>query len=234
MFGAEYILKLFNSNPNQIAEDFQISKQSVYKWIKKGKIPSERVKQLSEKFGIPEEYFCKNLTKSDELKIQAIKLRNEDIGHDIEFINEDGELEHTILFENEQIALSLIDKSEHLDSIEKLYSGIKQLIKQDDDNFMYEGEPEYKSNLQILNSVTGILKSSTSDKKDVLGILIGIFDLDTIRMDNDMLLEFFPKEEVLRHIPYYKRAFAKDLIQLLLDHGIIKNVIFKNYLEEKS
>lgn len=234
MFGAEYIIMLFNTNPNQIAEDFQISKQSVYMWIKKKKIPSKRLKQLSDKFGIPEEYFCKNLTRSDELKIQAIKLRNEDEGHNIQFLNDEGEIESNTLFENEQIARSLLTKSEHLESLESLVSDIKILIEQDDENFMSVGAAENKSNLQTLSSVTGILNSSNSDKKDALGILIEFFVLDTIEMDKDLFLEFFPKEEISKRIPYYKMAFAKDLMQLLLDHGIIKNEIFNKYLNEKS
>jgi len=234
MFGAEYILNLFNSNPNQIAEEFQLRRQSVYEWFKKKRIPPKRIKQLSEKFGIPEEYFCKDLTRSDELRIQAIKLRNEDIDHVVQILNEEGEIEEATINENEQLARSLLEKSEHLATVDNLFSRIKSLIEQDDENFIYEGVPEYKSNLQILESVTGVLASKDKDTKDVLNILTGFFDLDNLEMDENMMLAFFSKEEISKSIPYYKKAFADDLMQLLLDHGIIKKIIFKKYLEDKN
>lgn len=78
MFGFEFILNTFESNPNQLSEELGIRRQSVYEWIKKKKVPNSRLKQLSEMFLVPEEYFNKELTQSEMLEIET-KYKNEKI-----------------------------------------------------------------------------------------------------------------------------------------------------------
>jgi transcriptional regulator with XRE-family HTH domain len=61
-----------------VANKLNVSKQTVNKWEKSLRpIPEARLKQLSEEFKIPEEYFQKELDDIDKLKIQKIKLNNE-------------------------------------------------------------------------------------------------------------------------------------------------------------
>lgn len=78
MIGLEYILGLYNIPHTELAKELGIARQNINLWIKcKGKIPEKHLPKLSEKFRIPEEYFQKELTKEDELKIQGIKIDNE-------------------------------------------------------------------------------------------------------------------------------------------------------------
>jgi len=74
MFGLEFILEIFNSNPNQLADELGIRRQSVYDWIKKKKIPDARLKQLSKLFDIPQEYFQLELTEEEMRDIHIMHL----------------------------------------------------------------------------------------------------------------------------------------------------------------
>ena len=74
MFGLEFILEIFNSNPNQLADELGIRRQSVYDWIKKKKIPDARLKQLSKLFDIPQEYFQLELTEEEMRDIHIMHI----------------------------------------------------------------------------------------------------------------------------------------------------------------
>ncbi|HZH61741.1 MAG TPA: hypothetical protein VEY70_19645 [Metabacillus sp.] len=76
MFGGRYILEAFDVNPNQIADEYNLRRQSVYEWFKKEKIPQKRVEQLSEKFGVNQELFNRNLTKDEMREIDLIVTRS--------------------------------------------------------------------------------------------------------------------------------------------------------------
>lgn len=74
MFGGDYILKVFGSNPNQIADELGLKRQSVYAWFKNKKIPGKRVDVLSNKFGVESKYFNMDLSLDDMRKIDEAFL----------------------------------------------------------------------------------------------------------------------------------------------------------------
>ncbi|KIL74339.1 helix-turn-helix domain-containing protein [Bacillus badius] len=76
MLGFEYILEVAGANPNQIADELKISRQSVYEWIRKKKIPEKRLDYLSKAFQLPREYFAKELTE-DEMRNIKSQIEND-------------------------------------------------------------------------------------------------------------------------------------------------------------
>lgn len=78
MIGLQFIRELYNLSLNELGKKIDVSKQTTFQWeTQKIKISSKRLKQLSEKFNIPEEYFQKEISEMDKLIIQKLKLQNE-------------------------------------------------------------------------------------------------------------------------------------------------------------
>lgn len=84
MIGLEFIMETYNTNANRLAEELQVSRHTIYDWLKgRRKIPTKRLKQLSEYFELPEEYFQKELTQQDKLNIYKLIIEKE-LGIEIE------------------------------------------------------------------------------------------------------------------------------------------------------
>jgi transcriptional regulator with XRE-family HTH domain len=78
MRGLEYILYIYDEQHQSLADKFGIRKQNINKWIKgKQNIPKKYLPELVKIFGIPEEYFEKELTDLDKIIIQHAKLQKE-------------------------------------------------------------------------------------------------------------------------------------------------------------
>lgn len=78
MKGLEYILYIYDTQHQSLADKFGIRKQNINKWVKgKQSIPKKYLPELEKIFEIPEEYFQKELTDIDKLFIQDMKLKNE-------------------------------------------------------------------------------------------------------------------------------------------------------------
>ena len=70
MIGLEYILELYRVQHKDLAEELGIRKQNINMWIKgKKKIPQKYLPILAEKYGMPVEYFQKELTDIDKRRI---------------------------------------------------------------------------------------------------------------------------------------------------------------------
>lgn len=95
MFGLTYIRKLYNYSMEDLSKKLGVSKQTISKWENQ-KIPisDKRLKQLSEIFKIPEEYFNTQLSDTDELLVQKTKLESE-----IKYVNGD---KNKIFIENDE------------------------------------------------------------------------------------------------------------------------------------
>jgi transcriptional regulator with XRE-family HTH domain len=86
MIGLEFIMETYNTNANRLAEELQISRHTIYDWLKgRRKIPAKRLKQLSEYFKLPKEYFQKELTQQDKLNIYKLIIEKE-LGIEIEIL----------------------------------------------------------------------------------------------------------------------------------------------------
>lgn len=77
MLGIEYIRKSFNIPLADLAQKVGVSRQFIALWENgQKKIPAQRAQQLSEIFGIPHEWFQKELSTLDKIKIEKIKEEN--------------------------------------------------------------------------------------------------------------------------------------------------------------
>lgn len=79
MIGLSYILKIHDVSQKDIARILNIRKQNIGLWITDitRKIPEKHLPILSDIFNISPEYFQKELSDIDKLKLQKIKLISE-------------------------------------------------------------------------------------------------------------------------------------------------------------
>ena len=74
MIGLEYILDLYKISQSELASHLGIKKQNIHKWIKGIQdVSKKHIPAMSQLFGIPQEYFQKELTAEDKIAIQSIK-----------------------------------------------------------------------------------------------------------------------------------------------------------------
>lgn len=75
MIGLEYICKIHDIQFKDVAIELRISKQVVNGWIKERYLISEKhLPKLNNMFNVTEEYFQKELTEVDKLRLQKLKL----------------------------------------------------------------------------------------------------------------------------------------------------------------
>lgn len=74
MIGLEYILKLYNVQQNELADELGIRRQNINIWLSgKQDVSKKHLPALSKKFHIPEEYFQKEINETDMQKINEYK-----------------------------------------------------------------------------------------------------------------------------------------------------------------
>lgn len=99
MIGLEFICRAYEMEYKEVANKLNIKPQTINSWLRgKREIPKERLKQLSQLFGIEEErYFQKVLTRAEQLEINLIYFRNNYVIYETETtqIDEEGK-EHTV------------------------------------------------------------------------------------------------------------------------------------------
>jgi ribosomal protein S16 len=229
--GAEEIFELFNTNANQIAVECGLKRQSVYEWFKKGKIPDKRVEQLSEKFGVPTVYFNKELTQAERMEIQIIKLRQDDVAHEIPQLDDEGnEVGTTTWYENEGVIQQFNIIKEDFQKIDNIKKNINELLS---NKVVYEQGGNSDSNIDLLSNVIGAIKSNDDNQKLLLRLISEFINLDAHKKNNDELeiaLGFYDPKRFLRFIPTEKEKFAKELLELLFEHDIVSSPFLKKYL----
>lgn len=78
MIGLEYILQLTGVQQKDLAEKLGINKQNLTLWIKgKQNISKKYLPILADFFNIPQEYFQKDISEIDKIKIQNFKLEQD-------------------------------------------------------------------------------------------------------------------------------------------------------------
>lgn len=143
MIGLEEILKVNGISVADLAKDLGIARGNIYNWLNsKRKIPQATLEKLSERFNVPKEYFSKELTEVERLKVKSNMIGNlinettneyEDI-----VINQRGEEEKVIM---EHIDYSLVDAKnkmeeeiEELETSEKIINRVSKIFKDKSDN----------------------------------------------------------------------------------------------------
>lgn len=130
MIGLEYIIQEFKTNANQLSKNLEISRYTVYDWLKERRnIPEKRLEQLSKMFNLPKEYFIKTeLKPSEKTAIQKSYIdQNATFEEYPDYIIDENGNEHEITryFSPEQ------QLSEHLSYVqraEELIEKIRLLI----------------------------------------------------------------------------------------------------------
>lgn len=235
----KFIAQTFNKSLADVARELGVTRQTINEWVgkKRKPIPEKRIKQLAEIFDLDESYFRKaELSPSEKLKIQIIKLEREDVAHEVPVFDDEGnEVGTTIWYENEGIIRHLSDEQERLERIERLHSEIDHLVlKQPIEDELNSDVEEYSDNLSVFYSVVGILKSNNEEHQMLLKLLLNLLDLDRMEFDDEIALGFYDSNFVSRFIPRNKKQFAKELLELLFKHGITTNERLRKYLNDNK
>jgi len=79
MIGLEYIVKEFHMSFTEVGELLGVSRKSVSNWRNGWQsIPKKHLGILSEYFGVPENYFQKELNEAEKVQIQIIKIEKQE------------------------------------------------------------------------------------------------------------------------------------------------------------
>ncbi|MDM0660080.1 helix-turn-helix transcriptional regulator [Clostridium perfringens] len=81
MIGLEYLNEIYGLSATDLGKRINVSRQTVNDWLRERRIiPKKHYEKLKEIFnGIPEEFFNKQLTELNKLKIQKLKLEDDKI-----------------------------------------------------------------------------------------------------------------------------------------------------------
>jgi transcriptional regulator with XRE-family HTH domain len=190
MIGLEFIMETYNTNANRLAEDLQVSRHTIYDWLKgRRKIPAKRLKQLSEYFELPEEYFQKELSAHEKFDVQLMKLKREKEG-----------IDETTIFPSSYQSSPILEGD-----IANLLERIKNVLL---------NSPEQEDHLYRLQIITDILeKSVTSDLFD-LDLFLLKFEM---RTEKESKLKHVKSLKKLFSDPYYKKKIQQHAKQAIKD-----------------
>lgn len=190
MIGLEFIMETYNTNANRLAEELQISRHTIYDWLKgRRKIPAKRLKQLSEYFELPEEYFQKELSAHEKFDVQLMKLKREK-----------EEIDEADILSSSYPSSPIFEGD-----IANLLVRIKNVLL---------NSPEREDHLYRLQIITDILeKSVTSDLFD-LDLFLLKFEM---RTEKESKLKHVKTLKKLFSDPYYKKKIQKDLEKIIND-----------------
>lgn len=232
MIGLEFLINIYGLKNKDIANTLGISPVTVHDWIKgKRKIPLARIEELSNIFeNIPKEYFQKELTKEDELKIQRIKLDNE-----WEVIIKASKEKHILNEEEMNKSQELFDLNIQIMNDETKQRFKKLLeIKEDDDKFF--NDERYR----FLNLVGDIIQSKDLDEllmsMELLNLLLHYYNPDEEKYsidDSGELPENSPKNKYLDE--YYKLLSKNQLeiFEKIKEHFEIQDK-YSKIIEEQN
>lgn len=106
MIGLKYLMDLHNIKSKQLAEMLGVGKATVSSWInKKRLISTKHYEKLKEIFKVPEEYFQREISELDKLKLQQIKLENDTFEYTYTDVIWDNETQQEI--EVEQVGTNI-------------------------------------------------------------------------------------------------------------------------------
>lgn len=160
MIGLEYIAKEFRKEYKEVANDLGVSKQTIQDWLKeRRKIPVKRLNQLSINFGLPEEYFQKELTgiEKNNVRIKYLELISEE---EIILLEENDKKifyhsvspyqdEINIMKENNELAVNFHEIQKRLGDI--YANNLGQIGSDSDDSAFHGGFSDTHTISELLN-----------------------------------------------------------------------------------
>lgn len=240
MKGLEYISKTFGVSYSEIAKRLGVSRGLVNLWINNDRdIPQKRLEelmQIQEFEGIPKVYFSKELSSSEQMEIQIIKLKREDISYEIPVYDDEGvEIGWETRFENETIINHFRKQIERAKDIEKLNAEINKLVTNDEvEDEINLHIKHHTDNLDAFLSTTRVLKSDNNQQKEALKLILNVFDIDNYEVKDEITALFIDDTFISRFVPNGKKEFAQDLIRLLVEHKVLTSQHLKSYCNKRE
>ncbi|MBM0064758.1 helix-turn-helix domain-containing protein [Alkalicoccobacillus gibsonii] len=235
MIGLEYIIKTFNKSFSQVSSELELSRQTMNSWLKgRRNISKKHLPKLSEMFNLPEEFFQKELTQSERLRVQQGFIQQEDEGEEVPIFNDEGkELNQTrTYYQNEYMVRQLEQEIRSLERKEWIAKQVERLFKIESDEYNNSTEDlKLNTDLKLLINTLEVLGKDRGNKQRfLLKLLLQIFVLDQGKAsdDWDVMADFFNPKEYLGDLP---DSFEKAFIKLLFDEGFITNEILNDYIK---
>ncbi|MBC2580850.1 helix-turn-helix transcriptional regulator [Clostridium sp. DJ247] len=212
MTGLEYILELHDMSNIKLAEKFGIKTSNISRWFSgERKIPEKYLQALENIFNIPQNYFQKELTESDKLRILWNKL-------DKEYYTADIQRQNDICMELVRLELNI----EIADTIESL----NNLFKTEDKTTL-----EKKSIADIIDRVIRIAQNKempTGFINDLLSCVIMHYEGESAFVKSEVQ-SLDNRPEASRYIE--KRDSILKKFDKLIDEF---EEARKNYIEESN
>ena len=206
MIGLKYLMDLHNIKSKQLAEMLGVGKATVSSWInKKRLISTKHYEKLKEIFKVPEEYFQREISELDKLKLQQIKLENDTFEYTYTDVIWDNETQQEI--EVEQVGTNIpYEYMEMLDldiREKELFNNLNNLIAKRTNNS--ENEWDYIGRkadvLEIFETLIEIMDKEYIPDKRVKNVLDSIKIAKGNRLANSLFvkkLSVVIKEQMMR------------------------------------
>ena len=224
MIGLKYLMDLHNIKSKQLAEMLGVGKATVSSWInKKRLISTKHYEKLKEIFKVPEEYFQREISELDKLKLQQIKLENDTFEYTYTDVIWDNETQQEI--EVEQVGTNIpYEYMEMLDldiREKELFNNLNNLIAKRTNNseneWDYIGRKAYI--LEIFETLVEIMDKEYIPDKRVKNVLDSIKIAKGNRLANSLFvkkLSVVIKEQMMRDKKTEEENIkaAKELLEI--------------------
>jgi transcriptional regulator with XRE-family HTH domain len=151
-------------SPEKLAKLSKVRKQSILLWEKKGKIPENRLKQISTILEVPEKYLTKEITEIDKLELEKLimeKILDDSIQKaKIPVYDDSGNLLSETQETMQYGILNIISVYDEKISKLKLLDSIKDCIEKSESNY------------SVFNTLNEIIRSNSINT----GTLVQVMD----------------------------------------------------------
>lgn len=219
MSGLEEILKINNVSITDLAKELDIARGNVYNWINgKRNIPKATLKYLSKRFGVPEEFFKKELTEVEKVETEKAMIENLIQKNSFEYTDttegEEGEIQTT----SEFIDHSLIQYKDELEvELEK-----KKLNAQviDRVNSTLMNTNDVRKIADIFNSINNIVngyKVPLSVLDNVLQAILVAYDMSQQSQESDFVSKLV---DVIKGEERHRQQKEEEIRRMIKEAGL--------------
>ncbi|ELC8441040.1 helix-turn-helix domain-containing protein [Clostridium perfringens] len=169
MIGLEYLCSLSNMSYSELADKLNISKATVSNWIAgRRNINEKYYLDLTYIFNVPDEWFSKELSETDKLKLQKLYFENK-------LAEKQFEIEPDNLVDKKMMMDFYIYKKEILNNIDSfLKTNFNEYIE--NNNRISDGTLEGYMDLLIFKQLLDLLQKNNLNKTTIGGVLTEMFN----------------------------------------------------------
>lgn len=177
MIGLAYLCSLNNISYSELAEKLNISKATVSNWISGRRNISEKYYlDLTYIFNVPDEWFSKELSKTDELRLQKLYLDNK-------LAEKEFEIEPDNLVDKKMMMDFYIYKKEILNNIDNfLKTKFNEYVE--NSNRISDGAIEGYIDLLIFKQLLDLLQKNNINKTTIGCVLTEMFNANDKQAQN--------------------------------------------------